>query len=356
MKACVIVPTVRKLKDLRLYLVNFGKYMHFPDILVIDENDRNRDENKRLVPNAEFYGVKERREWFRERGLEKFIEVIPKRSHAETSFGLLIAYERNYDMILFIDDDTFPLPGDFLGEHWNNLEDMSPLLPAHKKWVKATDYYPRGYPYSERTVQTISAMKGPSEIVLNQGLWSGVPDMSAIDLLFYGGVDGTLVLTSPVKNSYTIPIGAYTPVCSMNLSFKPEIIPAFYQTYQGASVGDVFVDRFDDIWSGIFLKKVLDTLDKGMSVGRPFCFHDKAPRNVFDDVKAELDGIELNEVLWKIVDGCQLESAVDYTDAYRKLINELKGRLSEFGRFKKYMEFQLDKMSLWLDLIDRLGD
>lgn len=45
--------------------------------------------------------------------------------------------------------------------------------------------------------------------------------------------------------------GTYLAVCSMNTSFTPEIIPAFYQLYMNF----MGVDRFDDIWSGIFLKK-----------------------------------------------------------------------------------------------------
>ena len=52
-----------------------------------------------------------------------------------------------------------------------------------------------------------------------------------------------------------------------NTSFLKEVIPAFPYTYQEP---DGFgVARYDDIWSGLFIKNILDKLDKRMSAGFP---------------------------------------------------------------------------------------
>jgi hypothetical protein len=51
----------------------------------------------------------------------------------------------------------------------------------------------------------------------------------------------------------------------MNTSFVSKIIPAFYQLY----MKHMGVDRFNDIWSGIFLKKIVDHLGDNISLGTP---------------------------------------------------------------------------------------
>lgn len=350
-RVCAIVPSIRELKDWVLYLDNFERYNHNPDIIVIDEdNAKVRSKNKRLVPQAEFYGVKERDKWFRDRHLTKFAKVIPKRSHAETSFGLLVAYERDYDMVLFIDDDTQPFRTvDFLGEHWNNLSGMPSLVEERKKWVKVTSYYPRGYPYSQRmNGESLRSLKAPLENVLNQGLWTIVPDMNAVDILHYGGLDGTIVAHIKVKESYTVPIGAYATVCSMNLAFRREIIPAFYQLVMGT----YSIDRFDDIWSGVFVKKVLDQLGKGMSYGKPLCKHNKVPRDVFKDTRAEMEGLVINEKLWKVVDQVELTED-DYLSCYRQLAEQLHEEAGEF-HIPYYIKFMCKRMVQWTKLIEKL--
>ena len=352
MKVCVIVPSIRSLEEWsRSYLNNFQQHGYTPDILVVDEDDRKtRGKNKKFLPEAEFYGIKEREKWFKDKKLLKYSRVIPKHSHAETSFGLLVAYERDYDMVVFSDDDTLASKEDFLGTHWNNLTNM-PLLYMTNKWINVTNgvYYPRGFPYSQRRNPEMSKeFKKPKEVVLNQGLWTFVPDMNAVDLLASGGTDGIVHTPLDISGSYTVPIGSYTTVCSMNLSFKPEIIPAFYQLPEG----EYGIGRYDDIWSGIFLKKILDHLDKGMTYGKPVCIHNKQTRNIFKDIRAELEGMVINEKLWKAVDKMEL-SGNQYIDCYRELAQALSEEAKEF-HIPYYIKYMSKRMVQWTQLIDKL--
>jgi len=59
----------------------------------------------------------------------------------------------------------------------------------------------------------------------------------------------------------------YLTVCSMNLAFRREVIPAFYQLPMDDNEWEV--GRFDDIWSGVFLKRACDVLGKRISQRRP---------------------------------------------------------------------------------------
>jgi len=85
--------------------------------------------------------------------------------------------------------------------------------------------------------------------------------------------------------------------------------------------------------------------------GAPICVHEKTPRSVFKDIRAELPGIELNETLWKMVDSVEFIDTTDYCSAYRSLIEGLKGKLGLVkGAQKDYLEHMLSRMELWTEL------
>jgi len=89
----------------------------------------------------------------------------------------------------------------------------------------------------------------------------------------------------------------YLTVCSMNLAFRREVIPAFYQFPMDDNAWDV--GRFDDIWSGVLLKRAADLVGGDVYNGAPLCEHNKAPRSTFDDLANEVAGLELNEHFWE---------------------------------------------------------
>jgi len=357
-KIAVVVPSIRLLFNLQDYMWNFREHDYEPDLIVIDEEHGViRERNREMFPKAEFYGAKERTEWFTKRGLDKYADVIPEKTHAETSFGLLVAYERKSDVILFLDDDTKPLPEvDFLSAHLKNLNDPPCTVQTRGTWVnvlgESTHIFPRGFPYGERQFATQETGTKPScEVVLNQGLWNGVLDHNAVDILVYGGLqglDGILRSSMGTAKSHTVPIGKYATTCSMNLCFKREIVPAFYQL----PMNSYGIDRFDDVWSGIFLKKVLNRIGKAMSYGQPLCVHEKVPRDVFRDIRAELEGLVINERLWRVVDDIELYDR-DYLLCYRGIASELYKRANEF-HMPKYVRFLGEKMTQWTNLMDKL--
>lgn len=382
MNTCIIVPSVRIFENWKKYQENFDKYGHNPDVIVIDEEDgKIRDENKKIIPNAEFYGRKEREQWFKDRRLGEYLSVIPKRCHAETSFGLLVAYEREkerkYDMVIFIDDDTFPLPDrdfDFIGLHHKNLYkgiiDTVTSDGTNGNWINVLDnkrFYPRGFPYSMRQ----SSMKSDIRIndilkgrnVLSQGLWQGVPDLNAIDILYEGHLDGRIFFDDAISllnQSLRVGKDNYVTVCSMNLAFRPEIIPAFYQLPMNNSdkVFGYVIDRYDDIWSGIFIKKIIDHLGKYMTFGLPLCYHDKCERWIFKDIGVELNGMEINEMLWKTVDSIELgensKDCKDYLGCYRELALGIIRSVDSSYKYRDYIEFLGNSMLKWTELVEKI--
>ena len=304
--------------------------------------------NEYSTPSLEFYGAKERNNWFqwltkKHKELVNPEYFIPERSHDELSFGLLVAATRNYDMIVFVDDDTHPLDGDFLGQHWQSLNLVATEARSNRgSWVNTHPvYFVRGFPYSERSESfTVEHAIDLTSSVLNMGCWSGIPDLNAYDYIVFQPKAEDRV----APHNYRLAKGQFAPICSMNLSFKPEIIPAFYQLWDN--------NRYNDIFSGIFLKHIADHLDKSVSVGGPLCYHEKAPRDYFKDAAIELPSIKLNESLWRIVSQITLKSDT-WLSCYRELAKGLNAKFleCEFGDTIWLMRSQ---MLLWCDTVEAL--
>ncbi len=340
-------------------------------VLVIDEGNMEvrtkNNEHLKEFPH-EHFGPRERREWFKSRfgsAYRRYERVIPERCHAETSFGFLVAYEENADLVLELDDDVY-ITEDFVKKHIENLTSEEGLtVHAKGKWYNTMEnlvlncssiVYPRGHPYnSEARQRGYSWMESGGECVLNMGLWLQNPDLDALTLIYYSGLNGKCGIRSKASKREKVIIGegTYFATCSMNTSFKPEVIPAFYQLYMNTQG----IDRFDDIWSGVFLKKIADHLGEKMCIGKPLGSHLKRSRDVFTDLRKELEGIAINEKLWRVVDAAEL-SAKSFADCYLELAEHLSKSLKkqiEKPFYIKFMKLQIQKMRTWIKAIDKLS-
>jgi hypothetical protein len=366
----IVVASINKLLNINEFrsMLDHGKYNC--KILVVDEGDESiRKKNEKLLhdlPHA-FYGPREREEWFAQRfgSMHKvYSSVIPSRCHAESSFGFLMAYEEEPDFVIELDDDVFPIGSDsFVHQHACNLFNNDGVtVYSRNKWYNTMenlelnvdeDIFPRGHPYAQKTRNQEYVWKDSGgECVLNMGLWGGYPDLDASTIVHCSGLDGRGSIKSNGLKQSKVIVGkkTYCAICSMNTSFVPKIIPAFYQLYMKF----MNIDRFDDIWSGILLKKITGGLDEKICLGKPFLYHNKRPRNIFKDLREELDGMELNEVLWKMVDSLELEGRT-YQDSYNSLTENMKNHIADLDpKFKKFVVKQIEKMILWLKIIDKL--
>jgi hypothetical protein len=342
------------------------------EVVVVDEGDKLiRKQNERIIsglPKA-FFGPREREEWFKKRFASQageFSKVIPKRCHAETSFGFLVAYEKRPNFIIELDDDVFPIDGaGFFNSHKENISRTPALMvQSPSRWYNTIEnlalknslsLFPRGHPFATDARETGYKFEAKeTECVLNMGLWSGCLDLDALTILYHSSLDGRGSNCAATLREKKIVAGngTYFAVCSMNTAFAPQIIPAFYQLY----MKDLGIDRFDDIWSGLFLKKITDTLGSCVCLGQPLVYHDKRPRNTFNDLGAELEGMAINEKLWRMVDDLEINGK-DYFDAYQSLISGLEKYMDKFDKelHRKFMKLQLEKMQLWLKVLDHLA-
>ncbi len=345
---CVMVPTIREYECMRSYFENARNHdfdLSRLHVVLITEDFCDTDEMEAMLEeegvDGEVFDGSRREVWFAEHDVSEYSHIIPAASHAETSFGLLYMWAGDYDYGFFIDDDTLPHDEDFFGTHMENLafEGEIESVSSDEQWVNVLyqnadehDLYPRGYPYSamHESVDTKQTEIEREEIVASQGLWTNVPDLDAVRILMDGDLQGqaqTRTTEDDFEGDFVAEEGQYLTVCSMNLAFRREVIPAFYQLPMDENEWDV--GRFDDIWSGVFLKRACDILGKQIYNGAPLCEHNKAPRSTFDDLNNEVPGLELNEHLWEIVDDVGGDVSPDDDDPYAQIFAAMADELAE---------------------------
>ncbi|MBP9814114.1 hypothetical protein KBC80_02870 [Candidatus Woesebacteria bacterium] len=280
MNIFLVIPTIRSLSFLSEWKEQFKECS-----LIIVEDHK---EKEIVAPTSGFrdiyhYCWKDIRQEMQEN------EWIFSRQNAGIrSYGFWKAHELGADVVITLDDDCFPVGEGFVDQHVSNLLDKA---PSH--WFPTFPHpsymFTRGFPY---------AVRGTLPVLVSHGLWSNKMDMDAKTQLAIGDVN---VLAYPPLRQF-VPSGYYFPMSSMNLAFTRQAIPLMYFPLMGKDPNGVSwgYDRYDDIWAGIFVKKIVDHLGFAVVNGSPFVEHKKASDPEVNLVK-EKEGMLENEKLWKEV-------------------------------------------------------
>ena len=309
MEAVVVVPTARE-SSVAGFLDAWQRELSGATILVVEDGPE---------PTFSLEGANVRHLAWRhiEEQLGDAGWIIPRGSGCVRSFGCWVAHGMGPDMIVALDDDTRPDPAHpgFLDAHWARLQ--SATDPA---WVSTLDAAsPRGMPYF------VTDREAP--VVLNHGLWSGVPDFDAATQLLASRVE-----ISGEWSDQTIPRGSYFPMCSMNIAWRPEFTAAMYFLLMGP---DHAFDRFGDIWGGVLAKRIADHLGFAVNSGSPGILHERAS-NVFTNLAKESRGLAVNETFWRAVDSVVL-TADSVPGAYAELAERLPLEQEEFAPLLRAM-------------------
>lgn len=256
--------------------------------------------------------------------------IIPSKTSACRSYGYYKAYQQGDEFIATLDNDCFPETEDYwIDGHLENL-----IKKVTLGWVSSipnSNTPTRGFPY---------LIRDKSPVMLSHGLWSNVPDFDGIDMLKQPNLRFERCLSSKL-----IPKNNYYPMCGMNLAWKREITPLMYFGIFGP---DWKIDQYDDIWAGIFSKKVLDHLNYGVVSGYPSVEHRKQS-NAFINLEKQAPGLMLNEELWKMIDEVKLTKD-NPVECYRELLDKIHivTKTNKTDYLLKYIE----ATKIWLDLFE----
>ena len=355
----LVVPTIRE-NCLQDFIKRWNKIRLFDiiDLIVMEDNPKKSFDCAEATFHFDWSDIED------ELGEQSWI--IPRKSDAVRSFAYYKAWKEGYDYTITLDDDCFPCPKADITARWDGYicaeEDgleynAKEFIHAHinnftrsvTRWFNTlNDVKPRGMPFYNTGIS--------NKVLINHGLWTNVIDYDA----------PTQLVAPKLENwsadSRIVPSNCYYPMCGMNVAWKAEATVLMYHLLMGSfiqSQSEVLkkypVDRFGDIWAGIFSKKIIDETGFNVSSGTPYIRYERAS-NPFTNLKKEANGLEINEKLWQYVDSLNFSNVIknDVTQ-FPKLYRELGFHISKYKEFEEYIPYfeKLGKaMQIWSSLFE----
>ncbi len=241
--------------------------------------------------------------------LGRFDDLYPRRNGASRDFGFYIAWVESDpgEIVVALDDDCELTDVDFPLRVEQALRPGSrSVLAAAQKHINILDMYsnipsdlfPRGFPYEFRADYKKTYVTGEvctEAPVFNLGLWTDAFDVNAIDKI--EGPDWRHPKAALQIETAVLPKGSLASLCSMNMHFRREFIPAIFQLPMHIPILPHWViDRYGDIWGGFIAKLLADLNGDVLSIGSPMVAHRKAgnmQRNIWQEHIAHLVNCEM---------------------------------------------------------------
>ncbi|WP_119389755.1 hypothetical protein [Taklimakanibacter lacteus] len=350
----VVIPTARAVSLEYLEpLIDFGARF-----IVVDDSDGNV-----RVDHPQFSVLN----WKDQaRMLGKDVIAIPRRNGACRDFGFYVAWRESApgEIIIALDDDCKVEDGNFAASVQAALSDSQrPVARGTGRHFNVldcyrnaeTNIYPRGFPYSQRPAYRKWSFEGSSRgtVTFNLGLWREYFDVNAIDKLQgpkYCYPDAELQ-----HDSVIVPDAALISVCSMNMQFRREVIPAAYQLPMHVEVMPGWVvDRYGDIWGGFILKTLMDLKGDRMTTGGPMIRHLKEgsfQRNIWQEHICHL----VNDEFLEILDKARSEvKPSDYLTMMAHLAEIFDRERANCGTIlQRYLDVAVPAMKAWTRTLSR---
>jgi len=279
---------------------------------------------------------------------------IPIDSFARRNYADLFAYLKGYSMVIRIDDDNLPTKDDFIGGH-SIAGGKDPIvlktIESSTGWYNICEaleeehgvaFYPRGYPYERRwEASEVTIAEAEGRVVINAGLWLGDPDVDAITRLCRP-VNATRYKEEKYSTHFALAKGTWSPINTQNTAFAWETIPAAFVSPHA--------ERYDDIFSGYFLRTIVDHLGDAVAFGRPLLNQVRNYHNLWKDLQKETIGGQTTKAVTDELRKLTFSSK-DYLGCYGELIAAMKEAIPvEREHFNRI----LTGMELWQQLFESI--
>lgn len=209
------------------------------------------------------------------------VSWAPAGSDMCRSYGFRWAHGTLAEFVLSLDDDTLP-DGDPFAEYEAVFDAGAPFSDYLNVGALTSFGGPmRGFPFDQRR---------RSQVVVQWGGWSGVLDYDARTQL-----DGVRDDETFDRTIVPVPRGTAVTGCAMNMAFRREWTPMMWQL----PLLDGRHNRWGDIWSGLFTKRVADACGVVCVVnGKAQVRHERAS-DPAANLAREAPGIPVNDGLWE---------------------------------------------------------
>jgi len=306
-------------------------------------------------PQFEVYNWGDRRKM-----LGKLDIGYPKRNGASRDFGFYVAWKNSdaEEIVIALDDDCKVFHKNF-GEQVTDMlsSKARPVATCEGSHLNILDLYdgtsdqlyPRGFPYSSRVNYSGAKLQRAEsrKVTFNLGLWKGIFDVNGIDKI--SGPEYTHPEAALKQPSVIIENNKLISVCSMNMQFRKELIPAVYQLPMHVEVMPGWVvDRYGDIWGGFILKTLMDLNNEAMAVGEPMINHVKEgcyTRNIWQEHTCHLINDEFINLLIEVRNTI---TATEYLEMMKELNEGFKEYICQASPiFKPYLKHLCMTIDAW---------
>lgn len=216
-------------------------------------------------------------------------ELTGWNTDSRRNIALLEAVKSGADVIISVDDDMIPLD-------WRCMLQFSApfivdfngmIIGRTNNWFNHGDfseprYVARGLPpidFCAADLQFGTSRK----IGVVQGTILGVPDADASWALNHKNLVHSV--TDILRSGFVTHPKAHTVFNSQFTAFRRELAPGFAQFYEHQG-------RNTDIFASLLMQRVMEERGLHTFYGPPMGFHARTPRPAFNDLKAEMYGME----------------------------------------------------------------
>jgi hypothetical protein len=349
--------TINIPKVIETYAHNFREHGHDDCAIVVvgdmksplETGEYCADVARRLRCRVEYFDVGRQRDYLRR--FAALAEHLPYNSFSRRNIGDLYAWEEGATVVVRTDDDNYPTPGtDYLAGHRHvGAVSTLPTIAARTGWYNCCElleaahgrpFYPRGFPYPMRWKDAgLERREERARVGLNAGLWLGEPDVDAITRL--AEPVEALRVRPDVPDHVMLARGTWCAVNTQNTAYARELIPAAFVS--------PFLGRYDDIWSGYLLRKVMDHLDDRITYGQPLVRQDRNVHDLWKDLEHEMKGNLLTPHLLDVL-ARKVLKGTSYAACYAELADHLE---AEIEQDRDYFAPVWTGMRIWAEIFLR---
>ena len=369
MKTAIVTTTIRVPKVLENYVDNLRRHGHGPEdvgFVVVGDRKSPSETGPYLggLANSSGYAI----DWWDEgrqvawlRAHPELDRLLPWNSVQRRNLAYLQAALAGAETIITIDDDNWTTADDYLGGHAVVGETRElPTISSSSGWFNSASLlatrpvrplFHRGFPTCMRG-QGEDFLRGTDRgrVVVNAGFWLDVPDADAMC-----HVDAPCAVTgyAPGFDGFTaVARGVDMVFNSQNTAFHRDLLPAMYLMPMGGRCGPLEVGRYDDIWMGIFVKRIADHLGDFVTVGRPLVKQLRNDHDLIQDMLVEIPAQRITNKFVASLKRLELSSS-DYAGCYLELTAHLRASLETDGYTedeRAYLGEMYDGMETWVRL------
>ena len=253
----------------------------------------------------------------------KSSELIGWNSDSRRNIALLEAVKWGAEIIFSCDDDMIPTEGLFHFLKWPFETWFSGLCLGNPgEWFNAGEFTippakQRGLPVDVDFYKVRTDVINGAKIGAVQGIILGVPDTDAMTAITNRPI--ITGATDILRNGFVAHPDCLTVFNSQLTAFRRELAPGFAQFYK-------WQGRNTDIMASIIIRRMMQAMGLYTYFGPPMAFHAREPRPLFNDLKAEMYGLEHIVEFAEAVNDADILMEMPPVDMTRAMYDSLRTR------------------------------